>query len=432
MKKGVIIISAIVLVLAVAGVAWMNLRSDKMTKGSSTSKKVQMSKDAFLKSEGKALKNAKGEAVQLKGFNIGNYFVQEFWMSTPNYTDHVTCQKELEEKLTERFGKEKTEELIDTFQDHFFTEKDFDNIKAMGMNSIRIPFWYGTFTDAEGNWKEDAFKRLDWFVEEAGKREMYVILDMHGAYGSQNGSDHSGIDGREEKMKASEFFFGDNAEKNQELYYQLWEKIAEHYKGNPVVAGYDLLNEPYCTYRYNTGMTDDEIHKLLWDVYDQAYDKIRKIDPDHVIIMEATWDSWDLPNPKDYNWTNVMYEYHQYEYSNYENENNTQITSMERKIHNVELSDYDVPNYMGEFNYFNNMDAWTEGLKLLNEHHFNWSIWSYKCLLENENWGIKRLSQGKLDLENDSYEDIMENWSSLEEANDNKDLIEAIKKVDSK
>jgi len=384
------------------------------------------SKD-FLKAQGTELKNEKGETVYLKGINIGNYFVQEFWMGPCKYTDNVTCQKELEEKLVERFGQEKTDKLINTFQDNFFTEKDFDYIKELGFNSIRLPFWYGTFADAEGNWKKDAFKRVDWFVNEAGKRGLYVILDMHGAFGSQNGSDHSGIDGRDAKKTASEFFFGDNAEKNQKLYYEMWEKIAEHYKGNPVVAGYDLLNEPYCTYRYNSGLSDDELHKLVWDIYDVAYDRIRKIDKDHVVIMEATWDSWDLPNPKDYDWTNVMYEYHNYEYSNYDNENNAQIQSMKRKINNVNIGHYDVPNYMGEFNYFNNMDAWVEGLKLLDEEGFNWSIWSYKCRTDNDNWGVQKIASTTVDLENDSYEDIMEAWSNVSDAQENTPLVNAIK-----
>lgn len=416
-KKIIIaVITILVIALVAVAISWKMMGNEKMTK-----------KD-FLKTEGKELKNEEGKKISLKGINIGNYFVQEFWMGPSEYTDNVTCQKELEEKLVERFGKEKADKLINTYQDNFFTEKDFDKIKELGFNSIRLPLWYGTFADAENNWKKDAFKRVDWFVEEAGKRGLYVILDMHGAFGSQNGSDHSGIDGRDEKKSASEFFFGENAKKNQEMYYDMWEKIAEHYKGNPTIAGYDLLNEPYCTYRYNSGLTDDELHKMLWNIYDNAYDKIRAIDSEHIIIMEATWDSWDLPNPKDYDWKNVMYEYHNYEYSNYENENDAQITSMERKIHNVELSGYDVPNYMGEFNYFNNMEAWTEGLKLLDEKDFNWSIWSYKCMLENENWGVERLSIGKADIERDSYEDILEAWSKVGESKENKPLVDAIKR----
>ena len=58
----------------------------------------------FLSAQGKELKNDKGETVYLKGINIGNYFVQEFWMGPCEYTN-VTCQKELEEKLEERFGQ---------------------------------------------------------------------------------------------------------------------------------------------------------------------------------------------------------------------------------------------------------------------------------------------------------------------------------------
>ena len=40
--------------------------------------------------------------------------------------------------------------------------------------------------------KSNAFDRLDWFVQNCSQRGMYVILDMHGAFGSQNGMDHSG------------------------------------------------------------------------------------------------------------------------------------------------------------------------------------------------------------------------------------------------
>ena len=47
-----------------------------------------------------------------------------------------------------------------------------------------------------------------------------------------------GDDGRDHKEASSKFFFGDEAEDNQELYYMLWEEIAKHYKGNPVVAEY--------------------------------------------------------------------------------------------------------------------------------------------------------------------------------------------------
>ena len=113
--------------------------------------------------------------------------------------------------LETHFGEEEMWNIIDTYQDAYWTETDFDRCAALGMNVIRLPFWWRNIADANGNLYENAFDRMDWFVQEAGERGIYVILDFHGAPGSQNGSDHSGVDGGDNKEDASEFFFGDNA-----------------------------------------------------------------------------------------------------------------------------------------------------------------------------------------------------------------------------
>lgn len=381
----------------------------------------------FLRAEGSSLIDENGAPVLLQGVNLGNYFVQEFWMGPTAATENVACQKELEETLVNRFGTEQAEALLNAYLDHYITEEDLGRIQALGLNCIRLPLWYGTFTDAEGNWKDDAFLRTDRIVEEAASRGLYVILDMHGAYGSQNGSDHSGIDGREDKLNASGFFFGDDAEKNQELYYRLWERIAEHYRDNPAIAGYDLLNEPFCTYRYDSKYSGGELHNFLYPVYDAAYQRIRAIDDRHIIIMEAVWDASDLPNPQKYGWKNVMYEYHNYEYSDYDNEDNRQINSMKRKLRGIRSERHGVPSLMGEFNYFNSMDAWTEGIRLLREEGISWTFWSYKCMKDNDNWGIMRLDIPRVNPEKDSYEEILEKWSRTGDAEENLPLTEAIR-----
>ena len=216
-----------------------------------------------------------------------------------------------------------------------------------------------------------------------------MILDFHGCPGSQNGSDHSGKDGVNKKEEASEFFFGDNASKNQSLFYKIWEDIAVRYKDNPVVAGYDLINEPYCTYRYNSKLTksETELHKILWEIYDEAYKRIRKIDSNHVIIMEVTWDPIDLPDPKDYGWENVMYEYHQYTNSDLNNLTGAQVKGMEDKLNKIANANYNVPSYMGEFSFYYNIEAWEKGLELLNKSGINWTTWTYKTMYSQGNWG---------------------------------------------
>ena len=58
----------------------------------------------------------------------------------------------------------------------------------------------------------------------------------------------------------------------------MWYKIADHYKNNPVVAGYDLLNEPMADYMSDSGLNETKQERLsiLWNVYDKAY-KRKKI-----------------------------------------------------------------------------------------------------------------------------------------------------------
>ncbi len=384
----------------------------------------------FLKADGKVLRDASGtgEVVQLKGTNAGGYLFQEFWMTTTNATTNVKAEEDIYAVLTERFGKEKMLELIDAYQDAYWTEADFDYCKELGMNCIRLPFWYRNLVDENGEFYENCFERIDWFVEEAAKRQLYVILDFHGAPGSQNGSDHSGKDGGDSKKDASEFFFGDNAQANQELYYKIWEALAEHYKDNPWVAGYDLLNEPYCTYRYNSGLSDKKLREMLWEIYDVAYDKIRAIDPDHVIIMEATWDPVDLPNPTKYGWENVMYEYHNYLYDDYDNANGQQIANMKKKLNAIKNANYNVPSLLGEFSYFNNLTAWDEGMELINDTGISWTTWTYKVIAEDGTWGIRHQKNYRVNLETFEYDAILEAWSKVGDSTENSGLAKILSK----
>ncbi len=389
---------------------------------------VEVKELTLLTAKGKNIYDqaGEGELVQLKGVNIGGWLFQEFWMTPTEAAGSIWDEQDIYHYLTETYSEEKMWEAVNVYQDSYFTEADFDNCQALGMNCLRLPFWYLNIVDMEGNVRENWYERIDWFIENAKKRGMYVIIDCHGAPGSQNGSDHSGIDGGTNKMLASEFFFGQNAAANQELYYDIWEMIAERYKDEPAVAAYDLLNEPFCTYRYNTPFPDEALHGALWDVYNKAYEAIRAIDDKHIIIMEATWDPVDLPNPADYGWTNIMYEYHNYLYDDYNNDRGQQIANMQNKIDLINKANYDVPSYMGEFNYMNNYDAWAEGLDLLNNEGLHWTIWTYKTVIGYENWGLYNQLTREINLERSDIEEIIEFYGTMDESKKNEKLAEVV------
>lgn len=406
---------------------------------------TSISEKDFLNAYGQEIFNAhgKGEAIYLHGTNAGGYLLQEFWMTPTANSEKVNDQQAVIDVLTERFGEEKAFELIHAYEDNYWVEEDFKNIADMGLNCVRLPFWWRNLVDQEGKFYgydssaddpyKKAFEKMDWFVETAGKYGLYVILDFHGAPGSQNGSDHSGFDGGDQKMAASKFWFGKEAEQNKALFKDIWKVIATRYKSNPIIAGYDLMNEPFCSYRYDMPTSDDKLHEVLWGVYDDTYKTIREVDDDHMIIMEAVWDPTDLPNPEKYEWTNVMYEYHNYLYDDYDNAAGQQISNMEGKIAKIKAEGYKVPSYMGEFSYFNSTDAWDKGLELLTNSGISWTTWTYKTTGSNGNWGLyhhpMKMDNG-LNLETASYDEIMECWTNTktEKGTPNKSLIDVVKK----
>ena len=384
----------------------------------------------YLGAKGKNIYTQKGsgDLVQLKGVNLGGYLFQEFWMTPTRPGSQIKAELDIYDYLTENNDEATAYQIADIYQDAYMTEKDFDQIQQLGMNVVRLPFWYRNIVDQDGQFIEDWYKRLDWVVEQAGTRGLYVILDFHGAPGSQNGSDHSGIDGGENKEEASEFFFGEEeiVKANQQLYYEIWEAIANRYKDSPVVAGYDLLNEPYCTYRYNASLSATELHTLLWDVYDEAYRRIRSIDPDHIIIMEATWDPVDLPSPSLYDWTNVMYQYHNYLYDDYDNANGGQIRNMQKKVNLIKAANYDVPSYMGEFTYFNNLEAWDQGMKFLTEAGLHWTTWTYKTVAKYGNWGLYHQYVGEVSIEASTLKRIESFYATMDQSFPNQNLLDVM------
>ena len=127
----------------------------------------------FLKANGKVLKNnyGQGDTVYLRGTNAGGYMLQEFWLTPTDYTANVTDQTDLINTLTNRFGSDAAKTLINTYESNYWKESDFDTCASLGINCIRLPIWYRNFVDENNNWYSNAFDRVDWFVEQAGKEE---------------------------------------------------------------------------------------------------------------------------------------------------------------------------------------------------------------------------------------------------------------------
>ena len=393
MKK----IKKLVSMLLVFAMTFSVAISGKITGITQVSAREALGSNDFLKVNGTQIRKQKGtgDIVYLRGTNAGGWLVQEDWMNPTNASD----QKTMMTTLANRFGASKRDELVSTYENNYWTTQDFDNCAEMGMSVIRLPFTYMNLCDDNGNLKSNAFDRLDWFVQNCSQRGMYVILDMHGAFGSQNGMDHSG-----EINDGKQLYYNQS---NKDKTLNLWKKIAEHFKGNPAVAAYDILNEP--------GIKAAATYSLHWDFYNEIYNTIRSKDSNHIIIMESCWDADNLPRPSQYGWTNVAYEYHYYPWSA-QNSSDAQKSYFSGKVSDIANHNYGVPTFVGEFTCFEQAEGWKAAMSTFNGQGWHWTTWSYK-VTGNSSWGIYNHNPEKVDIYNDSADTIKNKWSAVGTAN---------------
>ncbi len=338
--------------------------------------------DRFLKTHGTEIRDAKGRTVLLRGVNLGGWLVFEPWMCPMDSSGKLPDDFSARETLAKRFGNDTAESLLRVYQENWITEEDFDNIAARGLNAIRIPFWYRNIQTEEGEWIPGGLERLDWAVREAWKRGIYSIIDLHGAPGGQT----NGVSVGRKRAKA-EFW---NNDANLRRTAAIWRKVATHFKGNPAVAAYDLLNEP----------AEAPSLGALWSSYDFLYREIRAVDPDHIITVEGCVNAkvgdrhihwgWDaLPHPDFFGWKNVLYQIHHYEWDWDHPEK--QMRGVDFQVaewkKNMKLG---VPAYMGEFNPMGVEKAWVHALEQYTASGMHWTFWSYKANhgTGSDSWGL--------------------------------------------
>ena len=144
-------------------------------------------------------------------------------------------------------------------------EADFGRIAAMNMNVVRFAMTYTLFEDDARpfNYKQTGWDWLDQNIAWAKSQNVYLILSMvipQGGYQSLGtGADLWSVPENQNRLTA------------------LWRAIADRYKNEPGVAGYELLNEPIVA-------SSDQ-----WpDLASRLARSIREVDRNHLLIVERT------------------------------------------------------------------------------------------------------------------------------------------------
>lgn len=223
--------------------------------------------------------------MQIKGVNLGNWLVLEKWMS-PALFDGTTAEDEY--YLPTQLSPEVYEAKIQVHRSEYITERDFIAIKAMGLDTVRIPVPYFIFGDRKPF--IGCTKELDKAFNWAEKYGLKILIDLHTAPMGQNGFDNGGICGVCKWCKMPE---------EVEFLLSVLERLAQRYGHREGLWGIEVLNEPvttkelweYVVTRYPAadaqlaeGSSEIPL-EFLKGFYLDAYDRMRKYLPDEKYIV---------------------------------------------------------------------------------------------------------------------------------------------------
>lgn len=304
----------------------------------------------FARAHGKQILGPDGKNLLLRGINLGNWFELEGYMFL--FKKGPQSMREIEAFFNELIGPSATPAYWKEYRRRYITDRDIGFLAASGLNSVRIPLHYKFFVPGV----TEGFELLDEILTSCRRENIWAVLDMHCAPGGQTGAN---ID------DSWNYPWLYDSEKDQQLLCQVWRNIAERYRDNPTVLGYDLLNEPIPHYprlkQYN-----DKLEPL----YRRVTAAIREVDRNHAIILEAAqWDSnfHVFGPPFD---PNLIYEFHKYW--------TTPTQSVIQEY--LDFRDkYNVPLWCGESG--ENTDSWISQFRtVLDQNDVGWCFWTYKKL----------------------------------------------------
>jgi len=329
---------------------------------------------AILRVEGTRILSG-DQPVRLRGFGLGG------WMNMENFiTGYPASEAQHRRALRRVLGEEGYTRFFDRFLSVFFTDADAALLASLGLNSVRIPFNYRHFEDDDAPFeiKQEGFALLDSVIDACARHGIYAILDLHALPGAQNQHWHS-----DNPTQWASFW---SQRQYQDRVVNLWEHIAEHYRGNPWVAGYNPINEPA-----------DVAGETIGPFYRRLETAIRAVDPDHILFLDGNrystqFDQLGDPLP------NCVYTAHDYALpgfvdggpypgvsrGQYVDRDRVEETFLARTAY---MRDTGTPIWVGEFGPVYTGDAARDAqrftllrdqLEIYDRYDASWALWTYK------------------------------------------------------
>ncbi|KAJ2781826.1 hypothetical protein H4R18_002635 [Coemansia javaensis] len=224
-------------------------------------------------------------AEPIRGVNLGGLFVLEPWITPSLFEPWAAAPNSPvvdEWTYCAVLGRDECQSRLRAHWRSWVQESDVSALAALGINTLRIPIGYWALApDRSEPYVQGQIPYLERVLDWAARRGMRVILDLHGAPGSQNGFDNSGRRGDIGWTKR-----GGDIPRTLSALRALARIAARH----PAVVAVEALNEPA-----NWGVPKAAIAQF----YTQAYDIIKSAAPATTVVFHDAF----LPDSE---WANLV------------------------------------------------------------------------------------------------------------------------------
>lgn len=228
---------------------------------------------SFVKADGRGLATGAGDLI-LRGINFSDYSDSYPYASGENAYNQI-------------------------YNTYHFDWSDYAYIHELGLNTVRLNLDFRTFEEDANpyTYKSEGWTWLEKNILAARQNGLYLILDMHAPQGGYQSYGYSGV-----------FWKSTTTAINyRNRFIALWKKIAERYKEEPAIVGFDLINEPLLP-----TVAGQNTSVLYSTVMNQVIDSIRTVDTNHLIIVEQHFKNGGAYDHAILDDNNVMYDSHFY------------------------------------------------------------------------------------------------------------------------
>ena len=286
------------------------------------------------------------------------------------------------------------------------SEADYQTLKSWGFNVVRVTISWSNIEAKQGVYDDNYFSNyLDNDIQWAKKYGIYVVLDMQQVRWNWKFGGGGAPDWVVSQYPSNELGWQAavaNFWQNNTLwtsYANVWKHVASRYSNEQIVAGYDIMNEPYEMFPDYLSQYAADRWATVQAFHSFVINEIRKVDTNHIVFVEP----FAMPVPPSamaLSVANVVWAPHFYAYAShinalvydwhsvksssglpYSHENVTQLESYFKSLYDTFVLRFNQPMWIAEFGMqasVQGADIWAkDSADLFNKYNVGWAWWDY-------------------------------------------------------